>query len=117
MTLHIQERIPEDRQQQEEEEHNTKSTRAVKRQWHVFMEFDLEEFGLFASDITIKGNSIKTKLWVQSTQLWSESQAHLTPLKKELESHGIDVEELNCFNSMPPEKPVKLNSSLIDIET
>lgn len=117
LTLHIHEKSPEEKNSKEKKENDKKRESMLKRCWHVYMEFDLDELGLFASDIAVQDQHIKTKLWVQAQSLWSESRENLDVLKSDLNKKGIEVDELICLRGKPPEKSIKINSSLVDIRT
>ncbi len=117
LSLHIHEKHPEDKYPDDETNEKKAGESTIRRQWHVYMEFDLDELGIFASDIAVQEHHVKTKLWIQTDRLWSESCEHLDMLKCDLENRGIEVDELQCLKGTPPDKPIKIETSLVDIRT
>lgn len=118
LVIHIQER--EGRHSDKEPEKNAHEERTkhqLKKNWHVFMEFDLDEFGTFASEIDLCGNQVKTRLWVEKADLWQLTQDHLVDLKSALEANGIEVEELQCHQGKAPDKEMKIQQHLVDVRT
>ncbi len=117
LTLHIQEREYEDKQDKHNKNSKKKDPRELKKRWHVFLEFDLDELGMFASDISVDDTVVKTTLWVQKTPLWKASQAHIDTLKADLENSGITVDSLVCQQGKAPDKEIRIEQSLVDIRT
>ncbi len=117
LTLHIHEREYDDKHEKDKQNKKNKDPRDTKKRWHVFLEFDLDELGMFASDISVEDSVVKTTLWVQKTPLWKASQAHIKTLKTELENSGITVDSLVCQQGKAPNKEVRIEQSLVDIRT
>ncbi len=117
LSLHIQEREYDDKNEKDKQNKKKKDPRELKKRWHVFLEFDLDELGMFASDICVEESVVKTTLWVQKTPLWQASQAHINSLKTELENSGITVDSLVCQQGKAPEKEIRIEQSLVDIRT
>ncbi|WP_086932393.1 hypothetical protein [Agarilytica rhodophyticola] len=117
LTISIQERYYENKEQTEGRDKDNKDTAKLKKRWHVFLEFDLQKLGTFASDITVDDHSVKTTLWIEQKQLWLKGKRKLETLKQEMKKNGIELEEIQCIQGKPPEKPMKLQQTLIDIKT
>lgn len=117
LSLSVHEKWYEENEKDKNEKKKKDKKHEAKKRWHVFMEFDLDEYGSFASDITVQEASVKSTLWVQQKQLWQTTQAHLSELKTELEKNGIDVEEITLHQGKAPEKPLQVSQSLVDIRT
>ena len=119
LTLNIQERIHEEKEEDEQENTKADETRGrkIKKRWHVFMEFDLDELGTFAGDIRVEDEHVSTQLWVQKTVLWEASRQHLSMLKNELENSGITVDNISCHQGKAPEKSMRVQQSLVDVRT
>ncbi len=117
LTLHIHEKEYDDKHEKDKQNKKNKDPRGLKKRWHVFLEFDLDELGMFASDISVEDSVVKTTLWVQKTPLWQASQAHINTLKTELENSGITVDSLICQQGKAPDKAIRIEQSLVDIRT
>lgn len=118
VVLHIQERFQREKDSEEKDENaQEKKKPKLKSSWHVYLEFDLDEYGIFASDITLIDTKIKTQFWVQQNPLWHKSKSHLNELRKALEEAGIHVEEMSCSCGSPPQKSMNLQHALVDIRT
>lgn len=117
LTLHIQERFYQEKQQQGDVKKKQEKATIQKKRWHVFMEFDLQELGSFASDISVSDKTVRTTLWVEKKALWTKSKHGLKLLQEEMEKNGISVEEIQCIQGSPPEKPMQLHHTLIDVKT
>ncbi len=117
LTLHIQEREYDDKQDKSNKNAKKKDAHKLKKRWHVFLEFDLDELGMFASDISVEDKVVKTTLWVQKTPLWQASHAHIDALKTDLENSGVTVDSLVCQQGKAPDKEIRIAQSLVDIRT
>lgn len=118
LILHIQEKPnPFDEKENSDDKKRKKDKQALKKRWHIFMEFDLDKYGKFASDIDYCEPQVKTQIWVEQTPVWELTQKHLPELKKELENSGVEVEELSCHKGQIPRKEMKIEQHLVDIRT
>ncbi len=118
MILHIQEKpSPFDEKEKEEDKKRKQGKSTLKKRWHIFMEFDLDQYGKFASDIDYCEPQVKSQIWVEQTPVWELTQKHLHELRQELESNGIEVEELSCHKGKIPSREMKIDQHLVDIRT
>lgn len=117
LTLHIHQREYEEMEKDHAKDENEDKQQEKRKRWHVFMEFDLDELGMFASDICIEENRVKTTLWVEKTTLWHTTRSHLNQLENTLQESGIEVETLSCLHGKAPSKTMSLQQSLVDIRT
>ncbi|MFL0809283.1 MAG: flagellar hook-length control protein FliK [Agarilytica sp.] len=117
LSLIVHEKWHDERDKDQKEDKHKNKKQKLKKRWHVFMEFDLGEYGSFASEISLQKASVNTTLWVQQTRLWETTHAHIGELKSELEKNGIEVESITLHKGKAPEKPLQLNQSLVDIRT
>ncbi len=93
-----------------------KSAQKVK-QWSVTLRFDLPTLGEFCAQLAIINTQVSATLWAAREKTFAEVRDHIDGLQKQLESEGISVKYLQCMRGMPPEKPMALSYSLIDIST
>ncbi len=117
LTLNIHQREYEDLEEKNKAKEEKDKQREKRKRWHVFMEFDLGELGMFASDVCIEDNRVKTTLWIEQSGLWRVTKSHLTDLEENLSKSGIEVETLTCLHGKAPNKTMELQQSLVDIRT
>ncbi|VUD48123.1 hypothetical protein TDB9533_01169 [Thalassocella blandensis] len=118
VVLHIQERYQREKEDEPDSaDANRNKKPTLRSSWHVYLEFDLDEYGIFASDITLIDKSIKTQFWIQQGPLWHKSKHHLNELRSTLEQAGIKVDEMLCSQGNPPDKSINLQHALVDIRT
>lgn len=117
VVMNIQERFYHEKEERQENQETKEQQNKVKSRWHVFMEFDLDELGTFASDISLIGKQVKTQFWIQQNALWKECQKHLNELRQALESSGIEIEDMQCYEGVAPQKNMNVQHSLVDIRT
>jgi Flagellar hook-length control protein FliK len=102
------------------EEQNTperKSETTKVKQWSVTLRFDLPTRGEFCAQFSIVNSSMNATLWAAQDKTLAEIKSHLSSLRKQLEDQGIQITNLQCVKGMPPEKPITLGYSLIDVST
>lgn len=87
------------------------------RQWSVTLRFDLPTLGEFCAQLAIVNTQVSATLWAAREKTFTEVREHIEGLRKQLESEGINVKYLQCMRGMPPQKPMVLSYSLIDIST
>ena len=115
--IHIQEKPLKEKIQEEENQNKKSSPRKKSRRWHVFMEFDLDELGWFASEINVCDNKVKTLFWAENTRTRNSARQQLEELQEKLKHSGIEVEELRCLEGEPPKRPTGIKQTLVDITT
>lgn len=101
----------------EKNETEPEKTGAKIKQWSVTLRFDLPTLGEFCAQLAIINTQVSATLWAAREQTFAEVRDHVEGLRKQLESEGIKVKYLLCMRGMPPEKPMALSYSLIDIST
>lgn len=102
-----------DEQQESETE---KGTNKVK-QWSVTLTFDLPTLGEFCAQLAIINTQVSATLWAAQENTFAHVREQIDGLRKQLENEGINVKYLQCVRGMPPQKPMALSYSLIDIST
>lgn len=91
--------------------------RETGSRWKVYLEFDLEELGTFASDISFCEGQLSTKFWVTDVRFWKTCCRQLEAFKQQLCEAGLQIEDMQCLNSSPPEKTPHMQHALVDIRT
>lgn len=115
--IHIQEKPVKEKSEQEENKDKKNSPRKKSRRWHVFMEFDLDDLGWFASEINVCDNKVKTLFWAENTRTRNSARQKLEELQEKLKQSGVEVEELRCLEGEPPKRPTGIKQTLVDITT
>jgi len=93
-----------------------KSSNKIK-QWSVTLRFDLPTLGEFCAQLAIISTQVSATLWAAQEKTFTQVREQIEGLRKQLESEGIDVKYLQCMRGIPPEKPMNLSYSLIDVST
>lgn len=96
---------------------NDNRTNTKVKQWSVTLRFDLPTLGEFCAQLAIVDNSVSATLWATQETTIIKVRNQVDDLRKRLESEGIQVKQLQCIKGMPPEKPLSLSYSLIDVST
>jgi len=112
--LHL--RIDREWIDEKKESESEKSNNKIK-QWSVTLRFDLPTLGEFCAQLAIVNTQVSATLWAEREKTFTEVRDHVEGLRKQLESEGISVKYLQCMRGMPPQKPMALSYSLIDIST
>ncbi len=99
------------------QEHENKKNGEKIKQWSVTLSFDLPTLGEFSAQLSIINTHVRAVLWAERENTFTEVRQHIEGLRKQLESEGIVVKQLQCIHGKPPQKPRKLSYSLIDIST
>lgn len=115
--IHMQEKPLKEKPEQEENKDTKNNPRKKSRRWHVFMEFDLDDLGWFASEINVCDNKVKTLFWAENTRTRNSARQKLEELQVKLKQSGIEVEELRCLEGEPPKRPTGIKQTLVDITT
>lgn len=115
--IHIQEKPLKEKPEENENKDKKNSPRKKSRRWHVFMEFDLDDLGWFASEINVCDNKVKTLFWAENTRTRNSARQKLEGLQEKLKQSGIEVEELRCLEGEPPKRQTGIKQTLVDITT
>ncbi len=113
---HLHMRIDREWVDEKNKSETNKNTNKIK-QWSVTLRFDLPTLGEFCAQLAIVNTQVSATLWAVREKTFGEVRDHIEGLRKQLESEGIEVKYLQCMRGMPPEKPMALSYSLIDIST
>ncbi len=113
---HLHMRIDREWVDEKNESETNKNTNKIK-QWSVTLRFDLPTLGEFCAQLSIVNTQVSATLWAAREKTFGEVRDHIEGLRTQLESEGIEVKYLQCMRGMPPEKPMALSYSLIDIST
>lgn len=113
---HLHMRIDREWVDEKNESEKSKSTNKIK-QWSVTLRFDLPTLGEFCAQLAVVNTQVSATLWAAREKTFGEVRDHIEGLRKQLEGEGIEVKYLQCMRGMPPEKPMALSYSLIDIST
>lgn len=107
-----------DREWIDEKQEQESDTNVQKiKQWSVTLRFDLPTLGEFCAQLTIINTQVSATLWAAREKTFAEVRDQIEGLRKQLENEGINVKYLQCLRGMPPQKPMALSYSLIDIST
>lgn len=101
----------------EHKESDTEKNINKVKQWSVTLTFDLPTLGEFCAQLAIINTQVSATLWAAQEQTFTQVRDHIEGLRKQLENEGINVKYLQCVRGVPPQKPMALSYSLIDIST
>jgi hypothetical protein len=101
----------------EKNESDTEKTITKVKQWSVTLTFDLPTLGEFCAQLAIINTQVSATLWAAQEKTFTHVREQIEGLRKQLESEGINVKYLQCVRGVPPQKPMALSYSLIDIST
>lgn len=110
--LHVEREWVEDKKATAENRTATKI-----KQWSVTLRFDLPTLGEFCAQLAIIDTTISATLWATRETTFTQVKEQMESLRKNLEAEGIHVTQLQCLKGMPPQKPMALSYSLIDVST
>ena len=100
-----------------ESESDTEKTGNKIKQWSVTLRFDLPTLGEFCAQLAIVNMQVSATLWAAREKTFTQVSEHIGGLRKQLESEGMNVKFIQCMRGIPPEKPMALSYSLIDVST
>ncbi|MET0357174.1 MAG: flagellar hook-length control protein FliK, partial [Cellvibrio sp.] len=100
-----------------ESKSNTEKNNNKIKQWSVTLRFDLPTLGEFCAQLAIVNTQVSATLWAAQEKTFTQVRDQIEGLRKQLESEGMSVKYLQCMRGIPPEKPMSLSYSLIDIST
>lgn len=101
----------------EDSETNTANTTGKTRQWTITLGFDFEALGKFYATLRVVGTSVSTTFWSETPQTLQKIQGELNHLKKSLADKGLQVDQLDCRQGIPPQRHTRLDQQLLDIKT
>ncbi|WNO07709.1 flagellar hook-length control protein FliK [Teredinibacter sp. KSP-S5-2] len=102
----------------EEDKKDKKNSNKRRRQWNLFMEFDLDDIGWFSCEVTTLDEKVKTKMWAEKDDTKTAARKRLDELKQKLVDSGIQVEDIQVLDGIPPKKPnYEITHNLVDITT
>lgn len=123
LSLNFQEKWRTEDDEKEEKKQTKENKQKKKSYWTMFMEFELEQLGKVAAEVKVHKDengqqNMSTLLWAEREPTRRKIQQKIHTLKKELESTGITVNNMECSENAPPlTKQVNITQSLIDITT
>lgn len=116
IVLFFQEKPLREKKPDQEEKNPSRKQKSARR-WNVFMEFDLDENGKMASEISFADDRLNTAFWCDSDATRNKIQARLEKLKEKLRANGLHIDEINVFPGDPPARQASIQQPLLDIET
>jgi|GEM_PF-646809 len=114
---HVHVRIDRDWAEEKHSSPEENKTSTKVKQWSVTLRFDLPTLGEFCAQLAIVDTTVSATLWATQEKTFAHVRDKMNTLRKNLEKEGIEVKQLQCMKGMPPEKPMALSYSLIDIST
>lgn len=88
------------------------------QQWQVRLTFELPGAGSLHAHLTVVREQLSASFWAEQADTFAKTRAALQSLRQQLEQDGCEVRQLECFHGRPvTEEPMRLNYSLIDIQT
>ena len=100
-----------------ESESGSEKTSNKIKQWSVTLRFDLPTLGEFCAQLAIINTQVSATLWAAQEKTFTQVSEQIEGLRKQLEGEGMNVKYLQCMRGIPPEKPMNLSYSLIDVST
>ncbi len=88
-----------------------------RRGWKLFLKLDLEDSGELAAELTLADKSINATLWADRDDLRQVAQNSLGKLRADLAAQGLEIDNLNLSEDVPPSAPGCAPGPLVDIET
>lgn len=109
-------RIDQSWHKADDEESDNQTSEKIPK-WSVMLKFNLPIIGGFYSQITVINEALSASLWAEQPHTLVLIKEHAQSLQQRLEAQGITVTQLQCFAGKPPEIPMALNYSLVDVKT
>ena len=113
----VQLHIKEFQEKEDDPSQDNKEDKPPVRHWNVFMELEVDDFGYFATEISLRNENIKTKFWIESNELEKAAKQKLDSLKNELNEAGVEVKELLIATGSPPYRSTGIQQTLVDVRT
>lgn len=101
----------------EDSETQTANSTSKTRQWTITLGFDFEALGKFYATLRVVDTSVSTTFWSETPQTLQKIQGELDHLKKSLVDKGLQVDQLDCRQGIPPQRQTRLDQQLLDIKT
>lgn len=117
LVLYFQEKLLKEKQLEEEEREKDKRKRKLSRQWKVFMQFEMDDCGWFASEVSLLDEKVSTRFWAERNTTKNLMRTRLEALKQKMEASGLDVEEIQLLAGEPPVPNTSIQQNLVDIQT
>lgn len=101
----------------EEQNENAEQNNNRVRQWNVMLSFDLPLIGQFYAQLILLGDNLSAKFWAQNENTLLAAKNKVDELKKQLESQGIQISQMQCVAGLPPKPKMSFSYSLVDVKT
>ena len=106
----------EDQQEHNTEQQTDKNNEKTRR-WQIFLSLDLPKQEILHCKMTIIDQTIDTTLWAESNKLCRTTENALDDLRNRFTQAGLNVNQLQCFEGMPPQDETSVSYHLVDITT
>lgn len=73
--------------------------------WHIRLALDLPELGPVHARITLKGQAVTTRFWVEDAKTLERLRVALPDLQHALETRQLSVQTLSAAAGQPPDQP------------
>lgn len=114
--LYFQERVLKEKNLDDEED-KKKRKRKLSRQWKVFMQFEMDDCGWFASEVSLLDEKVTTRFWAQKNSTQKKLGSRLEDLKQKMENSGLLVEDIVLLPGEPPRPNTQVQQHLVDVQT
>lgn len=78
---------------------------AMDSQWRISLAFDLDPLGPLQVQAQLLHNRLSSQLWAEQASTAKLIDQELPHLREQLNSAGLDVDELVCHQGTPPQPP------------
>ncbi len=116
ITLYFQERYVKDREKEDKEKDERKK-RHLSKQWKVFMQFETEEAGWFASEVSYLHEGVNTRFWAQKEETKKRLKSEFDALREQMQNSGLEVEDILFIPGEPPLQQNNFTHNLVDLNT
>lgn len=87
-------------------------------QWRVQLQFDLERKGHIMVELVLqKDDQLSGSFWAERRETAAEIRNRLKSFSETLDSHGFEVQTLNCHLGRPSSSKETISRQLIDLKT
>ena len=104
-------------QQEHSAQQTTDKNNEKTRRWQIFLSLDLPNQEILHCKMTIIDQTIDTTLWAESNKLCRTTENALDDLRNRFTQAGLKVNQLQCFEGMPPQDETSISYHLVDITT
>lgn len=115
--LYFQEKPLKNKNLEEEEKDQKKRKRKLAHQWKVFMQFEMDDCGWFASEVSMLDERVTTRFWAQKNNTQKRLSSRLDELKKKMEDSGLLVDDIVLLPGEPPRPNTQVQQHLVDVQT